>query len=118
MRLARRFRRMWARTSLPFVVAELAERGQETIVLVFCPVADADVAGAAEGGAGADRDVALGEPGDHRRFVVVAEVDPGEVGLRLGRLQAEGADALLDAQPLGDRRRDPAGDVVLVEDRL
>src|SRR6201999_1740624 len=97
---------------------EVAEGGQETVVLGCGAVADADVARAAEGGAGADGDVALGETGDHRRFVVVAEVDPGEVGLRFGGLEAEGADALLDSQPLGDRRSDSEGDVGLVEDRL
>src|SRR3954451_6066407 len=62
---------------------------QEAGVLVGGAVADADVAGAAEGLAGTDGDFALGEAGEDGGFVGVAEIDPGEVGVGVAGLQAD-----------------------------
>ena len=92
---------------------DLAEGGQEAVVLGRGAVADADVPGAAEGRAGADGDLALGEAGDHLVLVGLAEVDPGEVGLGLGGGDAELAQALLDPDALDDGALDAGGDVVL-----
>ena len=53
-------------------------------------------------------------------LVVVAcrEVEPDEVGLRLGRLHAEPAQPVLEPDPLGEVALDAAGDLVLVVERL
>ena len=61
---------------------------------------------------------ALAERRDDLVLVAVAEVDPGEVGLRVRRLQAELAHPLLDRDPLDQVALDPVGDVVGVADRL
>src|SRR5439155_18440609 len=46
------------------------------------------------------------------------QVEPGEVGLRLGRLQAEVAQARVDLQAPGDVALDALGHLVLVAQRL
>ena len=82
------------------------------------PVADPQVAGVAQRGPGPHRDRALGQAGDNRALVGVAEVQPGEVGLALGVGEAELVEGGLDPDPLDDRRLDPAGDVVAVQEGL
>src|SRR5688500_1996568 len=94
------------------------ERAQEALVLLVRAVGDPDVAGAAERLAGSDDDAGIGEAGDDLALVALAEVDPGEVRLGLGRLEAELPDSLFDRDALDDRRLDPPGDVVAVADRL
>src|SRR3954454_13881841 len=62
------------------LVKYFRQAAQEALVLLRGAVADANVAGAAEGLAGPHRDFAFGETGEDCGFVGVAEVDPGEVG--------------------------------------
>ena len=45
-------------------------------------------------------------------------IEPAEVGLRLGRLEPQRAQALVDRDALGDRARDAVFDGVLVGERL
>src|SRR5207253_3174050 len=89
-----------------------------TLVLLCGAVADADVAGSAQGLAGAHGDFALGEAAEHRGFVGVAQVYPGEVGVGVGGAETEAPQALLDGKAGGDRALDAAQDIVLVADRL
>src|SRR5690349_22587733 len=100
-------------TTTRALVKQFRQATQEPLVLGLGAVADAEVTGSAEGLAGTDRDLALGEAGDHRGFVGVAEVDPGEVGVRVAGPQVEAAEPLLDGEPSGDGALDPAQDVVL-----
>jgi len=79
---------------------DLADRAEEAVVLARSAVADADVTGVAQGAAGADGDLALGEGGDDLLLLGVAEVDPGEVGLGLGGGEAELVQARLDPDAL------------------
>ncbi len=49
---------------------------------------------------------------------LLAEVKPAEVGLRLGRVEPERAQALIDGGALGDVARDAVDHRVLVGERL
>src|SRR5438128_2376676 len=91
---------------------------EEALVLGARAIGDANVARAAEALAASDHDALLAEPADQLGLVQVVERDPGEVGLRLGRLQAELAQSLGDEDTLDDRSLDALGDVVGVQDRL
>ena len=69
--------------------SSVGKRRQEALVLRRGAVGDADVAGAAERRAGADDDPGAAEALDDLGLVAVgAEVDPGEVGLGVGRASA------------------------------
>src|SRR4029077_7361917 len=100
-------------TYLDFVAGEarlvehFAEGGKEAVILRRGAVAGADVAGTAEGGAGANGYRLRGEAGDHFYLIGVAEVDPGEVGLGLRRGQAQLVQSLLHADTLDQGPLDP-----------
>ena len=101
------------------------KRVEEALVLRLGADRDAQRAGAAQRAAGADEDAALGEALedlalDLGGLVVLArrEVEPDEVGLRLGGLDAEPAQPVLEPDPLGEVALDAAGDLVLVVERL
>ena len=72
----------------------------------------------AQRAAGADEHAALGQPAHDLRLVALAQRDPAEVGLRVGGLQAEPAQALGDRGALGDGAGHPFDDRVLVGQRL
>src|SRR5690242_6201279 len=99
---------------------QVAQRVEEAGVLLRCAVGDAQGARAAEGAAGADEDTALGEAVDDRGFGVrtVREVEPAEVRLGLGGLDAELVEAVLHLQAGDDRALDAGVDGVGVLERL
>ena len=96
----------------------LGQRREEALVLGAGSVGDADVAGAAERRARLGLHAGSGQRVDDLGLVAVAEIDPGEVRLRVRRSQAELAEPLLDEDPLDQVLLHPVDDVVLVEDRL
>ena len=67
---------------------------------------------------GPDGDAGLREGLHHLVLVELAQVDPGEVGLRLRGLESQLAELLLDEDPLDHVLLNAVGDVVLVADRL
>src|SRR3954451_12190967 len=97
---------------------QAAQSGEEPLVLGVGAEGDADVAGAAERGAGANQHLALLAAADDLGLVGFGEVDPGEVGLACGDHKARLAQRLLDEDALDDRLLDPSHDVVLVQDCL
>src|SRR5205807_8206251 len=64
---------------------DLLDRGDETLVLAAGAVADADVTRRSETGPGPHRHPAACKPVHDVRLLPVAEVDPAEVRLALGR---------------------------------
>ena len=86
---------------------QLGEGVEEAAVLRLRPVGDPNVARAPERGPGANDHPAPAESLDDLGLVAVAEIDPGEVGLRRRRPQAEVVQRVLDADPLRDRPLDP-----------
>src|ERR1044072_9068553 len=100
------------------LVERFTESGEEAVVLLRGAVADPDVAGTAEWGAGANGDRLGSEAGDDLFLVGVADGDPGGGGFGFGGAQAQPAPPLLDADALDQGALDPLLDVVLVQDRL
>src|SRR4051794_15953209 len=78
----------------------LVQRLQEPVVLGARAVRDAEVALVAERLAATDDHAALGQPLHHGGLVAVAERDPGEVCLAVGRLEAALAELLLHVEAL------------------
>src|SRR4051794_26371551 len=81
----------------------LVERGQEAVVLRSRPVGDPHVPGAAQVLARADDDASPGQAVHDRVLVAVAQVDPGEVGLRVAVAEAAVLELHLHVDAL-DRR--------------
>src|SRR4051794_30451342 len=105
---------MWVR-----ILQKLSQRLEELGVLRARAVGHAQRAGAPQRLAGADEHAALGQAVDDVVLDVRArEVEPREVGLRLGGLEAEVAQARVDLQAGGDRALDALGDLILVLERL
>src|SRR3954467_7812784 len=93
-----RRRRPTTRGGCPGRSDQLGERREELRVVLRAPDGDAQRAGAPERRAGADEHSALGEAVDDPALVgVLREVEPDEVGLRVGGLEAE------IAQPVDER---------------
>ena len=92
-----------ARSRRRELAENLAEGVEEAPVLVRGPVADADVAGAAQRRPGRTRIPRSASAATTSASSRVAERDPGEVRLRVRRLEPELADALLDDHPLDER---------------
>src|SRR4051794_29453604 len=96
-----------------------AESLEEALVLGLCADGDAQRSRAPERAAGAHQHAALRQPAhDLGLLAALAEIEPDEVGLRVRRLDADLAQPLLDADPLGQVALDAAGDLVLVVERL
>src|SRR3954452_15154182 len=91
---------------------------QEPVVLRPGAVRDAEVALVTERLAATDDHAALGEPLHDRGLVAVAERDPGEVRLAVGRLEAALAELLLHVQALYRRALDARRHLVLVLEGL
>src|SRR3954471_22534624 len=96
----------------------LVQRRQEPVVLRARAVGHPEVALVAERRATPDDHAALGEPLHHRGLVAVAERDPREVRLAVGRLEAALAELLLHVQALDRGALDPVRHLVLVVERL
>src|SRR4051812_32105064 len=90
------------------------ERLEEAVVLRPGAERDAQVAGTAQVLAGADDHAALAEALHDGSLVVVAEVDPGEVGLTVAGRQAAVVQLRLHVDALDHRPLHAAGDVVPV----
>src|SRR5881394_219144 len=111
-------------TSLEFVagaaglVEDLAEGSKKAIVLGRSAVANPDVARVTKRGAGTHGNCLLSKSSDDGLLIGVAEIDPGEVGLGLGRVQAQLMQTLLHADPLNQGPLDSLLDVILVQNRL
>src|SRR3954470_9726648 len=97
---------------------ELTHRFQEPLVLRAGAIGDAQMPGAAERGAGTNGDSSPGERLDRLTLVQVAQVDPGEVRLRLGGLEPHRPQLALDQDPLDHVLLDAIRDVVLMADGL
>src|SRR5438552_2353954 len=74
----------------------LVERRQEAVVLLTGAVGDAHVALIAEGRAPAHDHAALAEPAHHVGFLALAERDPREVRLAVGRVEPAFGERLLE----------------------
>src|SRR4051812_3522675 len=101
------------------MLQKLAQGLKEPGVLRGCAIGHTQSAGTAERLAGADEDAALGQAGhDVVLDVGAREVEPGEVGLRLGGIEAEVSQASVDLEARGDGALDALGDLVLMLERL
>src|SRR5262249_12434037 len=98
--------------------ADLAQGGKEALVLRARPVGDPQVSWTTEGCARADGDAGPGQGLDGLPLVDVTEIDPGEVGLGLGRHESHPSQLLLDEEALDQVLLHAVGDIILVADRL
>src|SRR5437899_12943061 len=103
----------WSSGQLVAASQQLGKRLQEALVLLAGSVRHAQRAGVPQRRAAAHEHAALLEPAhDLVLLVLLAEVKPAEVRLRLRRLKAQRAQALVHRDAPGDRARDAIGDRV------
>src|SRR3954447_10354224 len=97
---------------------EIAQSSEKALVLGAGAVAHPQAARPAQRGARPDGDAGSGERGDDLALVEVAQLQPPEVRLRVGRGEAHPPHRVLNVDSLDQVSLDAVGDIVGVADRL